>query len=172
MAFCRGDEADGAMTMLVVVPRGKGADPLPCREETFKRPLRIDRAVFQGLEQRLRERIIVADRRATERGHDAQGLQGREHGGAFHRAAVVGVQHHLVGRNVFPRTNVAHHLASQLTAFGLIDLPADDLSAKNVHEQIQVKVEALDRCRQIGDVPTEQLGRCGGAERPRLVTLL
>ena len=61
MAFCRGDEADGAMAMLVVVPSGKGADPLTGRKEVFKRSLRIDRAVFQGLEQRLRERIVVAD---------------------------------------------------------------------------------------------------------------
>ena len=50
MALCRGHEADGAMTMLVVVPSGKGANPLTGREEVFKRTLRIDRAVFQGLE--------------------------------------------------------------------------------------------------------------------------
>lgn len=65
-----------------------------------------------------------------------------------------------------------HDFACQLTAFSFIDLPADDFSTKNIHEQIQVKVDALDQRGEIGDIPTEELIGCCCTECSRLVALL
>ena len=72
MALCRGNEADGAVAMFMVVPLNEHANPLPCGKEIFKRLTRISGSVFQCLEQRFRVRIIVADRRTTKRRRDAQ----------------------------------------------------------------------------------------------------
>jgi hypothetical protein len=82
------------------------------------------------------------------------------------------MQYHLVRRDVFPHTNIAHDFTRQFAAFGVINLPADDFPTKNIHEQIQVKVDALHRCRQIRDVPTEQLLGRRGTERTRFMTPL
>jgi hypothetical protein len=73
---------------------------------------------------------------------------------------------------VVPVNKCTDPLAWQRTAFGLIDLPADDLSAKDIHEQNQVKSAPRDLCGEIRDVPTEQLMGCRGTERTRLVALL
>jgi hypothetical protein len=59
---------------------------------------RILRPVFQGLEQRFRVRVIVTDGRSTEGRHDAEPLQGRQQGSAFHGTAVVGMQNQLSRR--------------------------------------------------------------------------
>jgi len=47
------------------------------------------------------------------------------------------MQHDLVWRDVFPFTNILHHLACQVAAFRFIDLPADDLAAEDIHKQVQ-----------------------------------
>src|SRR5690606_20566653 len=60
----------------------------------------------------------------------------------------------------------------QLAAFHVIDLPANDLAAKNIHEQVQVKETALDRGRQVRDVPAVQGIGCLSAQGTRLVTFL
>ncbi len=138
----------------------------------LKRPARIRRSVFQGLEQRFRIGIIVADCRTTKRRRDAQCLQGSQHRGAFHRIAVVRMQYHLIRFDGFSCANITHNIARQLTAFRIINLPADNFPAKNIHEQIQVTIDALHRCRQVSDVPTEQLIGRGGAERTWFVTAL
>jgi len=141
----------------VVVPVNENAHPLPGDKDVLKRMIRVSWAVFHGLEPRLRVGIVVADRRAAERGCDTQRLQGSQHGGSFHQATIVGMQHHLVRDDVFPFANVAHDFTRQLTVFNSINLPADDFSAKDVHEQIQVKIDSLNRSRQIRDVPTEPI---------------
>jgi hypothetical protein len=82
------------------------------------------------------------------------------------------MQHHLVRQEGFSGANVAHDILHQIAAFHVINLPAKDFSAKNTHEQIQVKIDALHPCQQIGDVPAKQLVGCGGTERTRLVSLL
>ena len=66
MSLCGGHEADSAVTVLMVVPLDKRAYPLPRGEQAFKSLTRISQSVFQGLEQRFRIWIIVADRRTTE----------------------------------------------------------------------------------------------------------
>lgn len=73
------------------------------------------------------------------------------------------MEYHLIGLNVLTAADVAQDFACQFAAFGFIDLPADDLAAEDVNEQVKVKIDALDLRRQISDVPAKQLGRCTGA---------
>ncbi len=172
MALVWRDETNGAMAVLMVVPMHERLDPLTGRKQALKRPAGVVGPVFQSLEQRLRIRVVVADCRAAERGHHTQGLQGGQHRGAFHGATVIRVQHHLLGCNVFALANIAHDLTGQLAALSFVDLPAHDFSAKNIHEQVQVKVDPDDQRRQIGDVPAEELVGCRCAQRTRLAALL
>lgn len=142
MALCRRDEPDRTMPMLVVVPLHKGADPLPGGQEGGKGAARVRGPVFQGLEQGLRIRVVVADCRPAEGRRDAQRLQGGEHGRTLHRAAVIGMQHDLIRCDAVLSADIAHHFAGLFATFGIINLPADDFTAKNVHEQVQVKIAA------------------------------
>src|SRR5665647_225014 len=172
MALVWCDETNGAVTMLMVVPMHECADPLAGSEQVLERPVGIVGSVFQCLEERFRIRVVIADRRSTERGHYPQGLQGGQHRGTFHRAAIVRVQHYLVRCNVFPLANITHDRTGQFTALSLVDLPAYDFSAKNIQKQVKVKIDADDPSRQIRDVPAEQLigGRC--TQCTRLAALL
>ncbi len=145
------------------------ADPLPCGHDAVEWPARIGGTVLERLEEAFAEGIVIAARGPAERWYDAELLQCGQHGGALHRTAVIGVQHNLLWRDVFPLTNIPHHLACQLAAFRFIDLPADDLAAVDVHEQVQIEVDPHDRCRQIRYVPAEQLAGCRCRQCMRLV---
>src|ERR1043165_5524965 len=87
----RGHEADAAVEMLGVVPAHERSDPGSGRIEAGEWLRRVARAVLQRPEERLGEGIVVADTRTAERRQDAEPLEGGEHGGALHRAAVVGM---------------------------------------------------------------------------------
>ena len=65
MALRRGDVADAAVTVLVVVPVHEIGRPLPRRGEIGKARGGEVRAVLGGAEQRLGIGIIVADPRAA-----------------------------------------------------------------------------------------------------------
>jgi hypothetical protein len=69
------------------------------------------------------------------------------------------MQDYLVRPDVITRANVAHDFACQVAAFGVMDLPADDLADEDVDEQVKAKIDALDLRGQIGDVPAKQPGR-------------
>src|SRR3989339_1404705 len=82
------------------------------------------------------------------------------------------MQYHLIRLDRFSCANITHHVACQLAAFRLINLPANDLSAKNIHEQIQIKIDPLDWRRQIRDVPGKQLVRRSGTQGAWFVAML
>ena len=89
VALRRGDESDRAVQMRVVVPIDEPADPGARTEQIGKNVLGIFRPILQRAEQRLRIEIVIAHRGTAERGHDAERVQGREQGRAFHRAAII-----------------------------------------------------------------------------------
>ena len=96
MARGRGREADATVELFVVVPLDKRGDPCTGGVQACKGGGRRRGAVLQRPKQRLRKGIVVADRRATERGHDAQPLYGGQHGRAFHRPPVIRMHGHLM----------------------------------------------------------------------------
>src|SRR3954454_5019425 len=86
------DEPDRAMAVFVVVPGHETGDPalrVLLAGETRCRPVR---PVFAGAEQGCGEWVVFADPRPAVGGDNAEPLEGGLHGGALHRAAVVGVQ--------------------------------------------------------------------------------
>ena len=87
-----GDVPDAAVEVLAVVPGDELSDPLARVLERREGLSREAGAVLQRAEERLADRIVVADAGAAEGGNDAEALERREHGRALHGTAVVGVE--------------------------------------------------------------------------------
>jgi hypothetical protein len=79
------------------------------------------------------------------------------HGFALHGRAIVRMHRQLVRANAVPRTDVPQQLAGQLGALAVKHLPADNLAAEQILEQVQVKVLAAHLSGQIGDIPAKHL---------------
>ena len=84
MALSGGNEADRAVAVFVVVPLNQRGRPGAGGRDVRKRIQRVRRTIFKRPEQGFRVRIVVADGRTTQRWHDAQLLQRRQHRGPFH----------------------------------------------------------------------------------------
>src|SRR6187402_289659 len=93
VTLCGRDEADAAVKVLVVVPGRETTDPGARLFDACKRTTRVIRSVLQRTEERLRVGIVVAHSRAAVRGNHAETLHRRLQRGAFHRAAVVLMDH-------------------------------------------------------------------------------
>src|SRR3546814_2002933 len=78
------------------------------------------------------------------------------------------MKHHLSGLNTLSSTGVAQNLTGVLAVFDIIDLPADDHSAEEVQEQIQIVEATFDGRRQVGDVPTVDFIGRSRRDGPRL----
>src|SRR3546814_19918845 len=102
MALSRRHEADRTVAVLMVIPALELAYPCSGCPKILERLTRVCWPVFQRLEKRLREWVVVADSRAPiGRRHD-QSLQGRTHGGTIHRAAIYPMQYDMVTTKVSP----------------------------------------------------------------------
>ena len=88
----RGDEADRAVQVLLVVPAHEAAGPRASFIDRFEGAHRILRSVLRRSKGGLREGVVVGDAGAAEGRGDAELLELREHVRALHRSAVVGVQ--------------------------------------------------------------------------------
>lgn len=128
--------------------------------------------VFQRLEQRLAEGVVVADPRTAVGLPDAALLQKRGQRVAGHDAAAVGVQRQLPGDNGLPLEGLLHELAGQGRRLLFLHHPADDVAAVDVLDGVQVDVSAADE-RQPADVPAPQrFGTVGAQLGPRVATTL
>lgn len=81
--------------------------------------------------------------RPAQRRHHTQGLQGGEHGGTLHRAAVVGMQNHLIRAYRLSSAKILEDLTGLGAALFGIDLPVNDLAADMTS---RVKRDPLRRC--------------------------
>ena len=104
-------------------------------------------------------------------GH-AQTLHGGEHRLALHGRAIVRMHRQLARANVLPRTAVAQQLAGQFGALAIEHLPADNLAAEQILEQVQVEVLDTHRGRQIRNIPAKHLIGPGGGQGARAAALL
>jgi len=136
VACARGDEADSAVQMLAVIPIGEGFHPslsLCFCGKALGRPVR---AVFAGSEQSLREGIIIADPRSAVGRGDAQFLHRGFHRGTFHRAAIVGVQNKRLHKTTLRQHRLPDQVGRQVRTFALMNFPANNLAAKDIHDQV------------------------------------
>ena len=156
MTLRRCREADGAVAMLVVVPVRQLRDPAPCGQQVFKRFDRQLRAVLQGSERRFDIGFVIAYGRPASRVRDSQALHGGEHGFVLHRRAIVRMDRQLAWSDALARADVAQQLAGQLGTLAVKHLPAHDLAAEQILEQVQVEVLAAHLGGQIGDVSQQK----------------
>ena len=151
------DEADRAVAMLGVVPSGEAVNPsLRCFDRR-EAPGRPSGCVLAGPEQRLGKGIVVRHPRSAERGDDAEPLHRHLHRRAFHRAAVVGVQHQRAGQTLLGPDRAAQQRGGKFGRFPVMHLPADDFAAVNVDDEIEVEERPGDRPRQPSYVPRPDL---------------
>ena len=149
MALRRTHVADAAVTMLEVVPvHERGSPDTGCAQiiETRGRELR---PVLRGAEQRLGVGVVVADPGSRVRGFDAQPVEHRQHRGGLERGTVITVQHRsgLKGCNVFSECRATHQVSSMFGSVAVVHLPAHDLAAVQVQDQIQVEPSTGYGCR-------------------------
>ncbi|CAM3405310.1 hypothetical protein POHY109586_06025 [Polaromonas hydrogenivorans] len=78
----------------------------------------------------------------------------------------------LARANALALTDVTQQLAGQLGALAVKHLPAHDLAAEQILEQVQVKVLAAHLSGQIRDIPAEHLIGSGGGKGARPASLL
>src|SRR3954454_7104832 len=157
------DEPDRAMAVFLIIPGHETGDPVlrvRLAGETRCRPIR---SVLAGAEQGFGKRVIIADPRPAVGGNDTKPLERGLQGGALHRAAVVGVQDEGAGEAALGPDRLAHEIGGVLGAFALVDLPADDLAAVEVEDQVEVEDPAPDRAGHPGDVPAPDLAGTAGA---------
>ena len=172
MALRRRHEADGAVAMLMVVPVRQLGDPAPCGQQVFKRFDRQLGPVLQGSERRFDIGVVVAHGRTAARVGHAQALHGDQHGLALHRCAIVRVHRQLAWGDALARADVSQQLAGQLGTLAVKHLPAHNLAAEQVLEQVQVKVLAAHLGRQIRNIPAEHLIGSGRGQGARAAALL
>ncbi len=93
----------------------------------------------------------------------------RQHRGGLERGAVVPVQHRLglERGDAFGQRRAAHQVRGMAGIVGVAHLPAHDLAAVQIQDQVQVEPPAHDCGRQVGHVPAPNLARRGGDVRAR-----
>src|SRR5258708_440759 len=102
-ALCGRDVSYRAMPVLVVIPGHEGFDPRPRSLQRFK-SAGVAWAKLDGSEESFGEGIVIAHAGTAERRDHSEVLQGLQHRSAFHRVAVVGVQHDSSGIDPVGRT--------------------------------------------------------------------
>jgi hypothetical protein len=167
MSVGRGDEANRTVQVLGVVPGDEGGDPRAGRRHVGKGLPGIRRHVLECAKEGLRERIVVTDARPTEGGEHAEALQRAEHGGAFHRAAVVRVQDDARGRHVLCGAGGDEEGRRRVTRLLGVHGPADDLAAPDVEHEVEIDIDPAHRSAEVGDIPTPHLVRPGRHVRAR-----
>src|SRR6185436_20821447 len=97
-----------------------------------------------------------------------------------HGPAVVGVQDELAGLDVLGRARRSDQGGRELHRLLLVDVPADDLAAPDVEDEVEVVEGPADTRTEVGDVPAPQLARAArdvGAgsgpdpRRPRMIAM-
>ena len=166
VALCRGHDTNGTVTVFVVIPMGQIGHPATCSQQVFERLDRqlgryfsvLNVASMKGLSLLMagRLRVLATPRRCIAAMHCF----------SFHRHSVVRVHCQLARRDAVARADVTQQLSCEFAALAIEHLPADDLAAEQVFEQVQIKVLATHLSGQVCDVPAEDLigsGRCQGA---------
>ena len=169
------DEADGAVQVLAIIPTGEGFHPSLGICFCGKALCRPVRSIFAGSEQSLREWVVVADPGAAVGRGDAELLHRGFHRGTFHPlpgsacpcmhergAAIVGVQNKRLHKASLGQHRLPDQGGRQVCTFALMHLPANNLAAEDVDDQIELEEHACHRPGHPGYVPGPDLaGRTG-----------
>lgn len=153
------NELDGTMAMLQAIPANEAQAPVTCGSEVRKTLDRIFRPILAGFKQGLGVRIVITDPWPAAGRRNAQFIKRRQHGGTLHGAAIVRMQDQRLPRVIqsLGQDSPANQLAGVFGGFFLPNLPADNITRKNVQNQVQVVVEAPNRAVQVRNIPRPNL---------------
>ena len=136
MALRRCHEADRAVAMLMVVPVHQVRDPAPRDHQVLKRLSRQLGTVLQRSERRFDIGVVIAHCRSAARVSHTQSLHRGQRGLALHGRAIVRMHRQLAWTDVLLRADVAQQLAGQIGTLAIEHLPADNLAAEKILEQV------------------------------------
>ena len=182
----RGDKPQGAVAMLLVVPRDELVGPLSGFPELSEAFWRQGGMVFAGAEEGFGVGVVVADAGPRVGRSDAQLIHQRQDGSCLEGAAVVAVQDYgrLFGSDFFGQTGPAQKGLGVLGVLLLPDLSGNDLAAKEVEDDVEFEKASGEGRGQPGDVPAPDLvgsrsgvcglgrGRLGGSGAATVVLLI
>ena len=167
VALSGADVTNAAVAMIDVVPMDEASGPGTGLVEIGKALGGKLGAVLGGTKQRLGIGVVVADARPGVGGLDAQPVEHRQHRRGLERGAVVAVQHGLGAHrgNSLGQRGAAHQVRGMVGVIGVMHLPAHDLAAVQVEDQVQVEPPSHHLRRQVGHVPAPDLPRFGSDVR-------
>jgi hypothetical protein len=151
--------ADRTVAMCAVVPVDKPGHPALRGADVGERQTRVCGNVFERSKERFGVRIVVGDMRSTKGRHDTEPLKCRDHGVAAHRRTIVRVKHKTLGIKISIAARSPNELGRNVSRLSGSDLPANDTTAPNVHNQVEMEVRTTPDCRESGDVPAPDLVR-------------
>src|SRR5450432_3235487 len=113
--------------------------------------------VLQRLEMRFREGIVVRRLRSRMCFGDAQVGEQQGYRLRHHRRAAIGVDGELVGFDAFTTVAVAQEALCKRGELAMGNHPADDVSAEDVDDDVDVEVAPFARSEQLRYIPTPEL---------------
>ena len=149
-------EADTGVVMFLVVP-GKEVSAKCLGIFDGAEPLGKLRLVLQGFEVAFGKWIVVRDVGSAVRFGDTEVGQHLGGGLCFHGRAAIGMQGELAGRDLMLGDGVIEQYFEQGGVFGISNIPADDPTAEDVDDNVEIEICPLGWSHQLGDVPRPDL---------------
>ena len=142
--------------MLIVIPGEKYLAEGPDVLDTTKTVRKLG-AVFHRAELAFRIRIVVGGvGPAMGLGHAQVGQQQGHRLGPHGRSAV-GMQAELTGLDILLFACFFDQLASQFGALARRHHPADNVTAEDIEDDVEIKIVPLGGAAQLGNIPTPEL---------------
>ena len=159
MPLVRADVADSAVQMLDVVPVYELAGPASGLIQIFESTSDILRSVLGGSEGRFRKGVVVAYSWSGVRGFDSEPVEHCQNGRRFKRGAVIAVQDGfgLIGSDSLGKSGSLNDSGGMVGIVRFMNLPAHDLAAVDVENQIQIKPASCDVGGQVRHIPAPEL---------------
>ena len=167
MALRRGDIADAAVAVFVIVPLDEAPGPLPGRIQIGKSLEREFWPILGGAKQCFSERIVIADPRTRVGRCDAQPMQHRQHGGGLQSGTIVTMQDRTrrTGMHVLGECRSPGQVRGVIGTVRVVHFKTDDLAAVEVEDQVEIEPPTLDLSRQKRHVPAPDLAGTAGNMR-------
>jgi len=139
--------SDCTVPMCGVVPVDEPRYPAPRGADIHERHTRIRGAIFERSKKRFGVGIVVGDVRATKGWHNTEPMQCRDHGVAAHRRTIVRVQHEATYVEVIVAADLRNEFCGDDCGFSGGNLPTDDATAPDIHNQVKVEIRTTHDCR-------------------------
>src|SRR4051812_12151265 len=164
MTLRRGDVADAAVAVFLIVPMDEARRPLSGGVQIGEPLERELRAILRGTEQCFGESIVVTHARTRVGWLNAEPMQHGENRRCLQSCAVVAMQHraHRLGMHPFGERCSPGQVSRMISTVGVMHLEADDLAAVEIEDQVEVEPASLDLRRQERDVPAPNVAGTGG----------